>query len=427
MPRVIRNAADLGPGQPVLIYGAGERGAQFARELRNVGTCCAGFLDSFKDGEQEGLPVFRYQGAPEDLLRQCRVVIASHQHVAIANRLSLDGVENFLVLAAGPGEVNAVPLALDVDEALDLLADMPTTLGKRSELPQGVQPSCSALNECLWVGMDGLKYCCFMPDSLYFQPVQGLLEKLKSLRQGLYDRMDQGQKTCCDGCMLLACGGQRPKDYRLNYISFGHNSRCNFKCSYCTTRKNQGAGADGLALDLVRKLDSAGLLHPKVEFSWAGEGEPVLDPDFDEILGLFERQGAAGLVYTNASVHSPLLERALAAGRMHIVTSLDAGTAETFERMHGVDAFDRVVANLKRYRAAGDPDAISLKYILTPDNANAEETRRFIALCGALGIRKVIISSDYSLAENPYAELTSQFRHEAGAAGLEVSLSPWSA
>jgi len=425
MPRIIRSAGELGPGKPVLIYGTGERGTRFEHELRSAGLDCVGFLDSFKGGECCGRTVYCYEETPRALIFECRIVIASYQHVAIANRLALDGLEDFWVVAETLGEVNAVPLALDVEEALDLLADMPTSLGRCTELPEDGKHSCSALNECLWVGMDGLKYCCFMPDSLYYQPVQKLMPRLETLRKGLYDRIDQGRKTCCDGCMLLAYGGARPNNFRLKSISFGHNSRCNFKCSYCTTRKNQRTGTDGLALGLVRGLADAGLLQENMEYSWAGEGEPVLDPDFDEITSMFERQGAAGLVYTNASVHSSLLERALMAGRMRIVTSLDAGTPATFERMHGVDAFARVVANLERYLVAGGPDAVSLKYILSPDNTGEEELERFVALCGSMGVRAVIISSDYSLAANPFAAQAQFLRERAQDAGLDVSLSPW--
>lgn len=426
MPRIIRSAGELGPGKPVLIYGAGERGAQFGRDLFGAGLKCAGFLDSFKAGEQGGLPVHRYDEVPDQLLRASRVVIASFMHVAIANRLSMDGIDDYLVLADSAEGLNPVPLARDVEEALDLLAEMPISL-KRSAPPKNARRSCSALNQCLWVGMDGLKYCCFMPDVMYYQPVDRLVPNLESLRRGLYQRLDQGRRTCCDGCTLLTAAGERPEPYRIRHISLGHNSRCNFKCSYCTTRKNLRTASDGLALALVRGLASSGMLAEDLEFAWAGEGEPVLDPDFEEIVGLFLGHGSRGLIYTNASIHSPLLEKGLREGRLRIVTSLDAGTPETFQRMHGVDAFGRVMENLRGYLSGCAPEAISLKYILTPDNADEAETMRFVEQCSSLGIRKVIISSDYTLAVNPCAEQTQLFRQAALDAGLEVSMPPWMA
>jgi len=429
MPRIIRSAAELEPGKPVLIYGAGERGAELERGLRAAGLPCRGFLDSFKDGEHCGLPVHRYGDAPAELLRACRIVIASFKHEAIARRLSMDAVTDFFVLADQGEDIYGVPLARDLEEALDLLAHRPISLGKQERsIPQpGVRHACGDLDRALWVGVDGLKFCCFMPDLLFCQPVAQLVPNMEALRQGIYGRIDQGRETCCSRCMFMAESDGRAESYTIQQINLGHNSRCNFNCSYCTTRKNTLPGSDGLVLRLMDGFAEAGLLHEDLSFAWAGEGEPVLDPDFERIMGLLLGKGAKGLIFTNSSVHSALLEEGLRGGRLRTVTSLDAGTPKTFERMHGVDAFDRVVANLKRYRADADPDAISLKYILTPDNASEGEMRSFIELCGSLGIRKVMISSDYSLAANPYPELTAQFRQEAGEAGLEVSLTPWSA
>jgi MoaA/NifB/PqqE/SkfB family radical SAM enzyme len=266
-----------------------------------------------------------------------------------------------------------------------------------------------------------------MPDLLLCQPVEQLTANLEALRQGIYGRIDQGRPTCCSRCMFMAPAEARAEAYRIRQINLGHNTRCNFKCRYCTTRKNMLQGSDGQVLRLMHGFAEKGMLNEELTFAWAGEGEPVLDPDFEGIMGLLLGKGAKGLIFTNASVHSQLIESGLAEGRLRTVTSLDAGTPKTFEQMHGVDAFDRVVANLKRYRADAYPDAISLKYILTPDNAREEETQEFVALCGRLGVRKVMISSDYSLAANPYPELTAQFRQQATEAGLEVTVTPWSA
>ena len=429
MPRIIRSAAELGPGKPVLIYGAGERGAELERGLRAAGLDCRGFLDTFKDGEHCGLPVFRYQDAPAELLGACRIVIASFKHGAIVRQLSMDAVTDFFVLADEGEDIYGVPLARDLEEALDLLAHMPISLGNqdRPAPPQGVLHGCGDLDHSLWVGVDGLKFCCFMPDLLLCQPVEQLLPNMEALRQGIYGRIDQGRSTCCSRCMFMSPCEARAETYSIRQINLGHNTRCNFKCRYCTTRKNMSPGSDGLVLRLMNGFAEKGMLNEDLTFAWAGEGEPVLDPDFESIMDLLLGKGAKGLIFTNASIHSPRIESGLAENLLRTVTSLDAGTPETFERMHGMDAFDRVVANLERYRAKSGPDAISLKYILTPDNARAEETQAFVALCGRLGVRKVMISSDYSLAANPYPELTAQFRQQATEAGLEVTLTPWSA
>jgi hypothetical protein len=428
MSRVIRKASDLAPGKPILIYGAGERGSKFAHALRLAGHVCRGFLDSFKAGEQDGLPVYHYPDVPTELFDNCRVVVASCKHTAIANVLSMDGHAAFHILADEGETLEYVFLAEDAAETVEMLSPRSRSLvhnvSERQPKP-GYSWSCTYLDQGLWLGVDALKYCCFLPDIAYYQPAAQLMESLNAVRRGIYARLDAGLPTPCVGCAHLVESDSRPSAYRIGNLGLGYNSRCNFNCSYCNVRKDGQTNSKGLALRLVRELIDAGELDSGVAFGWAGEGEPVLDEFFEPLMEMLLNLGASGIVYSNASIHSPLLERGLREDRLTLTTSIDAGTPATFQRMHHTDAFDRVVANLRRYRANCGPDRITLKFIQTSDNAGEEEIRAFLALCRSLDIRKIALSADYTQEGSVFAEQTTSFRRQALAAGLEVDVVPW--
>jgi molybdenum cofactor biosynthesis enzyme MoaA len=58
--------------------------------------------------------------------------------------------------------------------------------------------------------------------------------------------------------------------------------------------------------------------------------------------------------------------------------SLDAGTADTFAKIKGIDCFDKVIKNLEKYAAVGN---IQLKYILLEGiNDNKNDIDDFVAI-----------------------------------------------
>lgn len=101
-------------------------------------------------------------------------------------------------------------------------------------------------------------------------------------------------------------------------------------------------------------------------------------------------------MHTNAIRFSPAIGEVLRAGRGAINISLDSGTPETYRRVKGVDAFDKVVSSLRQYcDAASDTGQIHLKYIIFEANNAIAEIESFLSLCSSLHIKNIQLSFDF--------------------------------
>lgn len=68
-------------------------------------------------------------------------------------------------------------------------------------------------------------------------------------------------------------------------------------------------------------------------------------------------------------------------------------TAETFHKVKGVNAYNKVCENLHKYRESSGQ--IILKYILLDENCNSQDAEGFIELCKTLKIAKIDISAGF--------------------------------
>lgn len=148
-------------------------------------------------------------------------------------------------------------------------------------------------------------------------------------------------------------------------------SRCNSLCETCILTFGGREPAKDLGWDEFRTvvdqfpaLDRA-LLH--------GIGEPLLNRDLARMVAHLKARGARVLFNSNAISLSRRAGAALvAAGLDELRASLDASTPETYARIRGVDAFDKVVANLERFTAlarAREPGPqVSLWFTALRDN-----------------------------------------------------------
>jgi radical SAM protein with 4Fe4S-binding SPASM domain len=140
----------------------------------------------------------------------------------------------------------------------------------------------------------------------------------------------------------------RPPLPRSLYVET--TSRCNSLCETCILtfgglepQKDLGWSEFRRIVDQFPVLDRV-LLH--------GIGEPLLNRELPRMISHLKSRGAAVLFNSNAITLSPKIGRALIdAGLDELRVSLDASSRETYARIRGVDAFDRVVENLERLAA----------------------------------------------------------------------------
>ncbi len=164
-------------------------------------------------------------------------------------------------------------------------------------------------------------------------------------------------------------------------------SRCNSLCETCILTFGGREPAKDLAweefravVDQFPALDRV-LLH--------GIGEPLLNRHLAPMVAHLKRRDAQVIFNTNAiTLDGRVADALIEAGLDELRVSLDASTRSTYTRVRGVDAFEKVVANLERFatlrreRGVSKP-AVSLWF--TALQENIEEIPGLVPLAAARG------------------------------------------
>lgn len=156
-------------------------------------------------------------------------------------------------------------------------------------------------------------------------------------------------------------------------ISIELNNGCNQACYFCpnpvmTRRKTV------MAPDLVRRLLEQAFAGGIRDVAFYSTGEPLLLPALPEYVRTAKQIGFSYVyISTNGgTATSPRLLPTLEAGLDSLKFSVNAGTRETYRRIHGVDDFDRVIANIAAaadYRARAARELrLWISYVVTDLN-----------------------------------------------------------
>ena len=188
-----------------------------------------------------------------------------------------------------------------------------------------------------------------------------------------------------------------------------HFSQCNQRCTYCVfTRENNFIKSQYDILNYLEQFRKRGKLRGNNWIDFSG-GEPALLKDLDEILSyLSKNKLGTVVVYSNAAVFSQSIYDALKKNKIILTTSLDAGLASTYKKLHGVDAYSKVIANLIRYRNSGT-SGLWLKYIVCDINRTEDDLWSFITAVLAIKPDKVMICPDFVVGEKKIPEETVRF------------------
>ncbi|WP_109150588.1 radical SAM protein [Azospirillum sp. TSO5] len=119
----LEHVDDVDPNRPVFIYGAGEAGRRLYRVLAAATIAVAGFIDSARDGEWDGVPIssletYRRQAGPDD-----QILIASMYEEEIEKALSRAGIDTGLrahrvaMMTLANPLPSVVPAATDAEAA----------------------------------------------------------------------------------------------------------------------------------------------------------------------------------------------------------------------------------------------------------------------------------------------------------------------
>jgi len=180
--------------------------------------------------------------------------------------------------------------------------------------------------------------------------------------------------------------GEMP--YPVNWHVYPSNA-CPYDCEYCIMgderEQNDGAMLSNESLDKL--VDDAAEIGIKL-VQFTGGGEPLTHPYLNTTIGRLHDNGIKVALSTNGYLLSGLEEPV-----DHLRVSFDAGTPETYNVVHGVNAFERVVNNIAEAVEVGKGKDIGMGFVVTQDNF--QEVEAFVRLAEDLGVDFVHIRPAY--------------------------------
>lgn len=137
---------------------------------------------------------------------------------------------------------------------------------------------------------------------------------------------------------------------------------CNHRCVFCPN-EDSSRKRRMLDVNLARRVmeECVGFLGNNKKICFHMNGEPLLYKPLPELVAYSKELGYDySFVTTNGSVATDeLLTELFEAGLDSIKFSINAGTRETYRKIHGADDFDNVISALKfsaQYRAEKKKD-----------------------------------------------------------------------
>lgn len=213
-----------------------------------------------------------------------------------------------------------------------------------------------------------------------------------------YREIQRAGKTIdnCRDCVYLQ-SREWPSENHIKSVIFDHFTACNCDCVYCYTHENKkkyNSLKSYNVLKTVKDMHKRGILQPGGQIGFGG-GEPTILKEFEPLLKFLLDNGYDNInVPTSGIKYSPVLERGVKEGKVTVLCSLDCGCRETYKKIKNVDAFEKVVKNLKKYaKVQKYPHNVNCKYIICPTyNDNIDEAKKYMTLCKSIGVEALTIS-----------------------------------
>lgn len=162
------------------------------------------------------------------------------------------------------------------------------------------------------------------------------------------------------------------------YVEIGPINSCNHKCIFCALDYLKSKGA------MIKKAVLISNLKNMAEFGvksvmFAGEGEPLAYPYLAEAIEKAKGFGLDIAITTNGVFFNEEKAQALLRHLSWIKFSIDAGTKETYAKIHGCkeEDFAKILSNLKfacNFKKDNNLDCkIGCQILLIPNNINEVE------------------------------------------------------
>ena len=141
------------------------------------------------------------------------------------------------------------------------------------------------------------------------------------------------------------------------HVDYEMKFRCNLRCPMCLMslpserRKNYGQAGRELSASQVIELIKSGAQDGQKAMGFGGLWEPLLEPDLPEIVGQARQAGLVDVMFnTNGLLLTEKTGKALIeAGLTRLMISLDAASAEVYDKVRVGSDYKTVVANIENF------------------------------------------------------------------------------
>lgn len=183
-----------------------------------------------------------------------------------------------------------------------------------------------------------------------------------------------------------------PQYLNVNIVS----GKCNLRCRMCNGTNSAGHPnrLSWMPAPLFRAMAANAPTARAFTLS-SGCSDPLLHPEFPEILAIAREHGQSLDFFTNGQLLDEEIARQIvSAGSVNMINvSLDAATPETYRRIRRAD-FGRVLANIERLRALQKEAGaklpwLSLSMVAMADNI--EELPQLVDLARRLNAKRVFV------------------------------------
>jgi MoaA/NifB/PqqE/SkfB family radical SAM enzyme len=217
-------------------------------------------------------------------------------------------------------------------------------------------------------------------------------------------------------------------------------NECPYRCIHCPRTYERAGRKSSEFIDpaFLKKLDKC--MNTFTRILMVGDGEPLHHPNFPEILDFCLKSGAEVSLSTNGDEITPAIARRMAEGGLtHIQFSVDAASAELYERIRVGSRLEKVTRNLTRLAGLRDrykrqKPFISVACVLMRQNRDeASGLVRLAASCGADQVLFIPLAVPpgppqvreffryESLSLEAHREALASARAEADRLGIEVA------
>jgi len=138
--------------------------------------------------------------------------------------------------------------------------------------------------------------------------------------------------------------------YPINF-NIETTNACNLNCKMCP-RKDSNRPVGYMSFDLFKKIIDEAKKYSPIAFSLHKDGEPLLHPDLFQMIDYIKKSNPKNIVYLTTNgvlLDEKKSRKILESGVDRFNVSIGAAKKETFKKIKGVDALEKVEENTRRF------------------------------------------------------------------------------